>query len=124
MFGSPTLKALVEMQSQDRRNPKLLMAICRWQRAQGRCFLHEHSHRTWSRNTKALRAVESNIGGHGVPLRSVHQFFEVCGKNWQKSLEPLTLWKLDRDWKRSAQQRDAEQSGQPDTTCQAICHWT
>ena len=143
--GLPKCKAFMDLQSMDRRDPKFqrileaglshlksLMEIYHCQSEQGRWFLHEDPHHSWSQSTKALQTLESVSGArvtktkqlwhvhHNLPSglsrnvqqvlqilrccrsRLSHQFCEVCDEHWKRSPEPLATWKLDRLWKSSA----------------------
>ena len=119
-------------------NLKSLLAICRWQSAQRRWFLHEDPHHNSSRNTKALQAVESVLEVPATTTKQFGTFMTDCHpivvelaasvkdhEQWKKSLELLTTWKLDRLWKRSAQRREMRTNlDTPTTTCRLECHWT
>ena len=75
LVGSPKCKAFMDLRPTDRRDPqfsktleaglshlKSLMEIYRWQNGQGRWFLQEYPHHSWSQNTKALRTLQSLSG--------------------------------------------------------------
>ena len=75
----------------DRRDPKFsktleagltllksLMEIYHSQNEQGRWFLHEDPHHSWSQNTKALRCVESLSGVRLTKTKHFGAFMTTC----------------------------------------------
>ena len=57
---------------------KSLMEICHWQSEQGRWFLHEDPHHSWSQNTKALRTLESLSGVRVTKTKHFGTFMTKC----------------------------------------------
>ena len=55
-----------------------LMEIFYWQNEQGRCFLHEDPHHSWSRSTKALRTLESLSGVRATKTKQFGTFMTNC----------------------------------------------
>ena len=73
------------MQSMNRRDPKFskshlksLMEIYHWQSEQGRWFLHEDPHHSWSQSTKALRTLESHSGARVTKTKQFGTFMTSC----------------------------------------------
>ena len=57
LVGSPKN---MDLQSVDRRNPKFQRTLQTWSE-QGRWFLHEDPHHSWSQNTQALQNLEVSV---------------------------------------------------------------
>ena len=90
LVGLPTRKTIMDLQSRDRRNPKFQrtleggvshlkswMETHLWQSEQGRWFLHEDRHHSWSRNTNALQTLESVSGAQ---VKTMKQFCTIMTK--------------------------------------------
>ena len=130
--GSTKCRAFMDLRSMNRRDPKFsktleagmshlksLMAIYHWQNEQGRWFLHEDPHHSWSQNTTALRSLESLSGVRVTKMkqfkRSLDQVLQILERRQfysprrglRRILEEVTgathtVPKLDRLWKRNA----------------------
>ena len=85
------LPKFMDLQSMDRRkwkfqqplgaelsHQKSLMEIYHWQREQGRWFLHEDPHHSWSRSTKALQTLESVSGARVTKTKQFGTFMTNC----------------------------------------------
>ena len=83
--------AFMDLQSMDRRDPKFertleaglsnlvsVMEIYHWQSEQGRWFLHEDPHHTWSQRTKALQTSEFVSGARVTKTKQFGTFMTNC----------------------------------------------
>ena len=57
---------------------KSLMEIYHWQSEQGRWFLHEDPHHSWSQGTKALKNLESLSGVRVTKTKQFGTFMTKC----------------------------------------------